>query len=175
VCKTAGGVDTERKGLPMPVGVYVRKKRPIAERFWPNIICDLNSRCWLWTGSVFANGYGSFHLNGHTEYTHRVSWLIHHGEMPDGWVLHRCDTPRCVRPDHLFLGDHEANMADMVTKGRSRRGERTNLAKLTEQQVIGLLARHKAGESRTSLATKYGLDYSTICYIVRGDSWAHLQ
>jgi hypothetical protein len=84
-----------------------------AARFWPKVRKDRG--CWVWTGATTTTGYGR--LSGQP--AHRLSWEIHHGPIPAGlFVCHRCDNPGCVRPDHLFLGTHEANMADMVAKGR---------------------------------------------------------
>lgn len=83
------------------------------------------SGCWLWTGGVGkSSGYGHFNVrvsvaNHRTELAHRASWLFFRGEIPAGsWVLHRCDVPTCVNPDHLFLGDVVVNGADKAKKGR---------------------------------------------------------
>ncbi len=80
--------------------------------------------CWLWTGSLFRGGYGQFR-SGPDPAAHRTAWVIAHGSIPDRlYVLHRCDVRCCVNPEHLFLGTHADNMADMVAKGRSPRGPR---------------------------------------------------
>src|SRR5687768_7875966 len=82
--------------------------------------------CWAWTGVMGTNGYGLFWVRrGFKQYSsvgaHRVAWRLANGPVPDGlWVLHRCDNPRCVRPDHLFLGTHSDNMRDMWSKNRHR-------------------------------------------------------
>lgn len=93
----------------------------LAKRFWPKV--KMGAGCWEWTGSAGEKGYGYLHSGGKVERkplrAHRVSWEIHNGSIPDGlWVLHRCDNPRCVRPDHLFLGDRSDNMRDCAAKGR---------------------------------------------------------
>lgn len=95
-------------------------KPSLEDRFWPRV--QKTDGCWLWTGPKNQFGYG--HMNsgryhGNVRSSHRVSWLIHFGPIPPGlFVLHRCDNPPCVRPDHLFLGTQSDNLADMRAKGR---------------------------------------------------------
>jgi len=94
---------------------------PAEERFWRQVQKDVDG-CWLWTGRP-VQGYGRFRPSsrGTKIGAHRYSWELHVGPIPDGLdVCHRCDVPLCIRPDHLFLGTHADNMADMVAKGRSR-------------------------------------------------------
>ena len=77
--------------------------------------------CWLWAGGVSGNGYGAFYHDGLTTLAHREAWEIENGPIPSGLeILHSCDRPLCVRPDHLMPGTHRQNMADSVTRGRSR-------------------------------------------------------
>lgn len=75
--------------------------------------------CWLWRPAK-PNEYGKFMVRkGVMDGAHRVAWTLAHGPIPKGlMVLHRCDNPRCVRPDHLFLGTAADNSRDMVAKGR---------------------------------------------------------
>lgn len=73
------------------------------------------SGCWLWVGADNGVGYGKVY--GH-QYAHKVSYEMAYGSAGDAWVLHRCDTPRCVNPRHLFLGTHTDNMRDKIEKGR---------------------------------------------------------
>lgn len=91
----------------------------VAARFWPKVHV-VESGCWLWIAATGYNGYGVFNLNGRLEGAHRTAYrLSHDGDVPAALdVLHRCDTPACVRPDHLFLGNAKLNAADMVSKGR---------------------------------------------------------
>lgn len=87
-------------------------------RFWDKVL--IGDECWVWQAGIKPhNGYGAFSLNGREMVAHRVAWLLCHGEIPDGLrVLHHCDNPPCVRPDHLFLGTQKDNVLDAVAKGR---------------------------------------------------------
>jgi HNH endonuclease len=83
--------------------------------------------CWLWTASVRPDGYGQSPIQGKMEGVHRASWIIHRGEIPTGMqVLHRCDTPTCVNPDHLFIGCNADNMRDAAAKGRFNQAGENN-------------------------------------------------
>lgn len=133
--------------------------------------------CWLWNGGVNPTGYGMINVEGKPRLTHRVSWTVHNGPIPDGmFVLHRCDTPLCVRPDHLFLGDQEANMADMVAKGRHNPGHVIGAAvgtsKLTDVQVRSIRLSKLPG---VFLAGKYGVSTTTISDIRRRKIWRHIE
>lgn len=93
----------------------------LAKRFWPKV--EKTEHCWTWSGAKNRRGYGWLHNGSRTTRkpmrAHRASWEIHFGKIPDGlWVLHRCDNPPCVRPDHLFLGTRTDNMRDCAAKGR---------------------------------------------------------
>lgn len=92
--------------------------------FWDSV--QKSDGCWLWTGERDANGYGLTSKGKYADRAHRLSYILSHGEITDGlWVLHRCDNPPCVRPDHLWLGTAKDNTADMIKKGRKAilRGE----------------------------------------------------
>ena len=107
-----------------------------AIRFWRHV--DKSGNCWIWTASRYPNGYGVFGISRKSLMSaHRYSWTLANGEIPPGiCVLHRCDVRTCVRPDHLFLGTQQDNLADMTEKGR-RRGrwsrERVNVVDTPRQ------------------------------------------
>ena len=90
----------------------------LEERFWAKV--KKTRRCWIWTGTT-PNKYGMIRCPPMRP-AHRVSWEIHYGPIPkDMCVLHRCDNPPCVRPDHLFIGTKKDNALDSVAKGRNVR------------------------------------------------------
>lgn len=87
----------------------------------------VSSECWEWTGGRYWDGYGHLRHMGRSLKAHRVAWELFCGPIPAGLsVLHRCDNPPCVRPDHLWLGTQSDNIKDMVNKGRNvaPKGER---------------------------------------------------
>ena len=105
----------------MPTGVYERTRRSIAERFWCKVTRAIG--CWTWAGSKTRQGYGCIGSGGKyapVVKAHRVSWELNRGPIPQGLcVLHHCDNPSCVNPNHLFLGTVRDNWNDAITKGRA--------------------------------------------------------
>jgi HNH endonuclease len=94
------------------------------DRFDSLGIPDAVTGCVIWTGSVGGNGYGLVWKDGVKQLAHRVAYERKFGPIPDGmFVCHHCDTRRCIKPEHLFLGTQRDNMADMHAKGRGRAGE----------------------------------------------------
>ena len=92
-------------------------------RFWSKV--DKGGECWLWMATKNGDGYGRFRHNGNLVGAHRLSYEMCIGPIPDGkQVLHSCDVPNCVNPEHLFLGTHRDNMIDMHKKKRHKKIER---------------------------------------------------
>ena len=152
------------------------RKIPLAQRFWSKV--KKTNTCWLWQATVFTNGYGSFRVTSKNKsVAHRVSWILSHGDIPDGLnVLHKCDVRLCVNPQHLFLGTQLENIADMIRKGRKRlpvqaRGMKSTKAKLTDQDVYAIRA---SSDTIRALARQYGVAPNTIDAVKSRRSWSHI-
>lgn len=143
--------------------------RPLAERFWEKV--QKTEGCWLWLSARTEKGYGQIGVDGRVEIASRVSWFLFRGEWPNRFVLHSCDNPPCVRPEHLFLGDVQSNAADMVAKGRSLTGDRSPHARLASALVVEDRALVASGASIRSRAKARGVSYATMWNAVHGVTW----
>jgi hypothetical protein len=131
--------------------------------------------CWEWTGGRSSDGYGSFSIAGKHIGAHRFAWIYANGSIPDGaHVLHRCDNPPCVNPEHLFLGTHFDNMRDCGAKGRRShiRGEKHGASRVTFREVTAIrYAYALAGCQQVDLARAVGISQQLVSNIVNGKSW----
>lgn len=157
------------------------RTKPVAERFWPKV--RKTDGCWEWTAGVTHFGHGRIRLTIEPKrhanaMAHRVSYELHHGPIPAGkLVLHKCDNPKCVRPDHLELGDHTKNARDRSARGRNadRRGDRHPNAKATPSIVCKIRSAYRAEcISQRSLAERYGMTQSWVSRIIKREAWRHL-
>jgi hypothetical protein len=161
--------------------------------------------CWIWIGACGDSTHGQQRIHDVICATHRVSWAIHHGPIPSGLnVLHHCDNPSCVRPDHLFLGTQQDNVDDMMRKGRAStgarhseilkrvvqrganhvfkrrpdlipRGEAQGQAKLKTIDVIAIREIYARGfVTQQQLGTMYGVHQNCISQIIRRVRWSHI-
>lgn len=162
---------------------------PRAERFASRVL--RTDGCWLWTGTLLKKrgGYGVFYddaLPGERpklRRANRVAYELAQGTMlvdPEIKVRHTCDTPRCVRPDHLVLGSQTQNLQDMRDRNRgtpppAERGTQRYNAKLTDQTVRQARAECADGASFSSLSRKYGVSRSCITRAIKGSGWTHVD
>ena len=128
------------------------------------------SGCWIWTAGLNNYGYGAFGVGKKIIGAHRISYQIHIGELSKtDYVLHKCDTPCCVNPSHLFKGDQAANMKDMAQKKRSTIGEKNPASKLTATQVCEI--KNAVGMTQLEIAKKYGISQCAVSFIRSGKRW----
>jgi hypothetical protein len=105
----------------------------LSVRLWSRV--QKTDGCWIWTGGTNKRGYGKIRVDGRTTSTHRAAYLLAHGSIPQSlFVLHHCDTPSCVRPDHLYAGAHVDNMRDRKERDRTARGDK-NGARLHPERL----------------------------------------
>jgi len=136
---------------------------------------DTNGGCWLWTRWLNRDGYGEIKTVAGVNMAHRLSYRAFRGEIPKGMlVCHKCDIPACVNPEHLFLGDTQANSDDMVRKGRSvkwngrRAGEGNPRAILNNESAAAIRSSTK---TVANLAAEYGVSKTTISSVKNGRTW----
>lgn len=143
------------------------RRKPWPGRFFEKVQKGQENECWLWTACRNDQGYGSaFTPRGTHDKAHRVSWELHFGPIPPGQgphgtcVLHRCDNPSCVNPNHLFLGTNRDNAIDRQRKGRTKcleLGPKKNSAKPT------CPAGHPVNEINTGRRRNNGTRYCRVC------------
>lgn len=175
------------------------------EKFWANI--DKSGPapshrpelgpCWIWTAGKSDTGYGEIHQGKGLPKisTHRLSWKIHFGEIPEGKrVLHKCDVRACIRPDHLWVDTQRANILDALEKGRLepqrqtfkrlwrekwagvRCGENIHCSKLTKEKVIKIRKMYDGKNSTTiHLAAMFGVSIASIYDVVKRRTWKHIR
>lgn len=178
--------------IPTPLALEINPTERNVRNFRRKII-ESPDGCLVWTASTFDDGYGKFNVGGKNRRAHRVSWVIANGNPPAHLcVLHKCDNRRCVRVEHLFLGTHAENSADMVRKNRSAKGDKIGMrrpeiaikisgenhyeGKLSDAKVRDIRARRAAGGcTNRSLAKEYGVSPGMIGHIVSRLKWKHVQ
>lgn len=144
---------------------------------------NMPTPCWMWKGPTRGNNnYGSFTVGYRvvSAAAHRASWALHFGDLPENIeVCHKCDFPKCVNPEHLFLGTHHENMRDMVKKGRQgprrpKKGELCNLNRFSVEEVLKIRALYAEGWYQKDIAKLFDTHQTTISGIIRCANWKHL-
>lgn len=159
----------------------------LSQRFWSKV--RKSNGCWEWTSAIHRDGYGVFGvyrpedrerlgLSTHNARAHRVAYALAKGPCPAGaLILHSCDNPRCVNPDHLSAGTASQNTIEALERGRMvpMRGERSGSAKLTTRQVIAIRARRATtGERYRDIAADLPVTESQVEAICNRRTWKHV-
>ena len=144
----------------------MRKHRNITgEWFGLFFVLEPNSGCWLWRRYLDNKGYGRINVGGKAKYAHRVSWELYRSKIPFGvHVLHKCDVPACVNPEHLFLGTAAHNAHDKTLKGRAAK-------KLTAETVRAIRSDPR---NDRQVACAYGVSFSLISQVRLRQVWKHV-
>jgi len=163
-----------RKAVPITI------TEELADIFWRNL--KKTDGCWVWFGRRVRN-YGFFYIKGRNLRAHRVSWVIHFGQIPDGmYVCHHCDNPPCVNPKHLFLGTQSDNIRDAVKKKRivspwangKARGELSPRSKLKDAQVHEMRRLISKGVPYRTIGRQFNVSATTVLRVKKGACWSHI-
>lgn len=148
------------------------------KNFWKKV--KKINNCWVWIGRISSRGYGAHCLRiNNKKYgdAHRISWVIHNGEIPkELLVCHKCDNRKCINPKHLFLGTPKDNVQDMIKKERGLVGEKNGSNKLYKDEVLKirkLYIKNLFGYKK--IAKIYNVNLTTIYRIIKREKWKHLK
>ena len=153
----------------------------VEKRFWAKV--NKTDGCWLWTGCLSGNrrsaGQPQFRIANKTFYSHRVVWEMTYGDIPAGLnVLHKCDIPFCVNPEHLFLGTQADNIRDMDAKGRRKNpnfyGELNGYHKLTDIKVVEIRRLSSLGVPQRQIARGFHVSQYAVWAVINRKTWRHI-
>lgn len=143
-----------------------------------SVVC-MDTGCILWTAGKYPGGYGRLQWQGRGQRTHRLAYCLHNNlelsAIRGLYVCHKCDTPECINPEHLFLGTGADNMRDCSRKGMIVHGARHRCAKLDDKRVVKALRLIKSGESTASVARRFGVSRAAMRMIRIGHTWKHID
>ena len=148
--------------------------------FWERVEAQtvINEKgCHVFTGSKDECGYGRIHQGKKLVRLHRAMYEKVHGYIPQGMVImHSCDNPACINPEHLSADYQSENVKDMYSKGREFRpsGSKHGMAKIQEADVVKIKQRLSDGDTCVSIAKDYGVSEGTIRNIKKGRNWKHV-
>lgn len=153
-------------------------KASLADRFWGKV--EKTETCWLWKGTTRGHmRYGAISFKCKMLAVHRLSYEMHIGPIPPGLlVMHTCDVPRCVNPNHLKIGTNQDNIDDKMNKNRHHRtgprGEKSGIAKLTNSAVNTIRLLWQKGEhTQQQIADIFKVNQSQISRVIRKLTWKY--
>jgi hypothetical protein len=172
----------DAKGLCYMHYAQIQRKHPLCidnnitgERFWNKVALTADkNRCWIWQGGLHRRGYGRIKIIAHYHLAHRIAWFLFHNKHPEGNLLHSCDNPPCVNPNHLREGTLQENVADQMKRGRHVCGEKSPFAKLTESEVVEIRRLIPCGMLQKNIAKQFNMSESKISDIKNRRSWSHV-
>ena len=144
----------------------------IPDRLMKFSVKDVVTECRNWIGCLNNGNYGTILANGKMKLAHRVSYETFVGPIPDGKVVcHKCDNPKCINQDHLFIATQIENVADRNAKNRQAKGDRQGSAKLT-QEIVRVI--RESPLSLSGISTKYNISRSQAGRIRQRIYWQHV-
>jgi hypothetical protein len=154
------------------------KPQALEGRFWERIQVT-GKGCWEWQGWKAGKGYGGINYQGRKMYAHRLAWILRRGEIPTGLqVLHHCDNPPCINPDHLFLGTNTDNVHDCIAKGRKVvgdvRGEKNPKAVLSPVDVLRIRRLYDSGWKHEQIANAFCAPINAVRKAALRQTWRHI-
>lgn len=157
---------------PKPIVLGNELRQTLGQRLLQSARPD--GDCLVWARTVNKDGYGYISFGGQKYSVSRLAYAVWHGDPGTAHVLHRCDNPPCILPEHLSLGTHRDNMADRNAKGRQAKGESNGRNKLTSEAVRLIRELAATGYAYSRLASAFGVDPTTVRDIVRGRIWSEV-
>lgn len=139
----------------------------LQEAFWTYVTPGSKNDCWIWQGTKDKSGYGQVNFQYKLWKAHRVSYMIYHGDPGELYVLHRCDNPACVNPNHLAAGTNEDNIRDMIRKGRNQNNRIQPKPKFSADDIRSMRIAYENGEKQIEIAAFHGVHPSYVSRIVR--------
>lgn len=174
----APGTGKTRRRLYVRRGQDPNAPEHLARRLANGLDAAEPGECWEWKRTHNGQGYGELRVAGRMVYAHRLAFELAGGTIPEGLhILHECDNPRCINPEHLTVGTRSKNMRDCHARGRSKipspkmHGEANGASKLKASDVSAIRKMLGEGLPQASIAQKFGVSQSNISRIKRGKGW----
>lgn len=162
-----GGLNSVKSYLDI-LNLDENVKEYLLKRLYSKVDTLVKSECWNWTGWLNYSGYPEIHIGRKTFVAHRVSYVLHKGDICNLLVCHTCDTPKCINPEHLFLGTVKDNALDMVRKRRDGKPS----AKLDWDKARIIRSEYNTGQIfQKELAEKFNVGTETISRVIRKATW----